>query len=107
MELTALMNSRPTPDIDSQNIVRGDAWNRQKHYVNANAEVVGENWVTVEREIIIENWVADDAWNRQRKLIHGGRMKSVEKIESSLTHGIDSENRFPTDQKSSAKTEWL
>jgi len=65
------MNSQPTPDIDSQNIVRGDAWNRQKHYVNADAEVVGEIWVTLEREIIIENWVTDDAWNRQRKLIHG------------------------------------
>jgi len=70
-ESTASMNSRPTHDIDSQNIVMGDAWNRQKHYVTADAEVVGEIWVTLEREIIIENWVTDDAWNRQRKLIHG------------------------------------
>ena len=73
----------------------GDAWNRHKHYV------------TVEWEIIIENWVLDDAWNRQRKLIHGGRMKSVEKTESSLTHGIAGENRVTTAHKSSAKTEWL
>jgi hypothetical protein len=35
----------------------GDEWNRQKHYVTADAEIDGENWVTVEREIIIENWV--------------------------------------------------
>jgi len=41
------------------------------------------------------------------KLIHGGRMKSVEKTESSLMHGITSENLVTTDQKSSAKTESL
>jgi hypothetical protein len=41
------------------------------------AKIVSESWVTIEREIIIENWATDDAWNRQRKLIHGGRMKSV------------------------------
>jgi hypothetical protein len=42
-------------DIDSQNIVMVDAWNHQKHYVTVDAEVVGEIWVTVERDIIIEN----------------------------------------------------
>jgi len=93
------------PHIDSKNIVMGVVWNRQKHYVIADAEIVGVNWVNVEREIIIENWVTDDAWNRHRKIIHGGRMKSVEKTESSLTHGIAGENRVSTDQKSSAKTE--
>jgi hypothetical protein len=31
------------------------------------------------------------------KNIHGGRMKSVEKTESSLTHGIADENRVTTD----------
>jgi hypothetical protein len=59
----------------------GDARNHQKHDVTTDAEIVGENWVTVEKEIIIENWVLDDAWNRQRKLIHGRRMKSIEKTE--------------------------
>jgi hypothetical protein len=87
------MNSWPTPNIDSQNIVRDDAWNHQKHYVIVDAEVVGKNWVIVEREIIIENWVTDDAWNRKRKLIHGGRMKLLEKTESLLMHGIAGENR--------------
>jgi hypothetical protein len=58
------MNSWPTPDIDFQNIVMGNAWNRQKQYVTADAEIVCENWVIVEQEIIIENWVTDDAWNR-------------------------------------------
>jgi hypothetical protein len=43
------------PDIDSQNIVTGDVWNHQKHYVTADAEIVGENKVTIEQEIIIEN----------------------------------------------------
>jgi hypothetical protein len=33
----------------------GDARNRQKHDVTTDAEIVGENWVTVEKEIIIEN----------------------------------------------------
>jgi hypothetical protein len=47
------MNSHPTPDIDSQNIVTGDIWNRPKHYVTADAEIVGENKVTIEQEIII------------------------------------------------------
>jgi len=51
--------------------------------------------------------VTDDAWNRQRKQIHSWRMKSAEKTESFLMHGIISENYVSADQKSSAKTEWL
>jgi hypothetical protein len=43
MKLTASMNSRPMHDIDSQNIVMGDARNRQKHDVTTDAEIVGEN----------------------------------------------------------------
>jgi len=100
------MNSRPTHDIASQNIVIVDTWNRQKHYVIPNVEIVGENWVTIEREIIIENWVTNDAWNQQRKLIHDGRMKSVEKTESSMTHAIAGENPVSTHQKSSATTDF-
>jgi hypothetical protein len=41
--------------------------------------------------MIFENWVATDWWNRQRTLIHDWRMKSIDKRESSLTHGIASE----------------
>jgi hypothetical protein len=77
-----------------------DEWNCQKRFFTADAEIVSKNWVnwvTVEWEIIIENWVANDAWNRQRKLIHGGRMKSVEKTQSSLRHEIAGENPVNTE----------
>jgi hypothetical protein len=60
--------ARPTQQIDSKN-----------------------RFMTIEREIIVENWVAADWWNRQRTLIHDWRMKSTEKIESSLTLGFASE----------------
>jgi hypothetical protein len=62
------MNSRPTHDINSQNIVMGDVWNHQKHYVIADAEIVGENWVIVELEIVTEYWVKATVWKRQRQL---------------------------------------
>jgi hypothetical protein len=119
MEWTAKTNSRWTHEISWENRVIVDTWNhwwKPRHYwpeiisenrVTVDLEIIGENLVIVEREIIIENWVTHDAWNRQRKLIHGGHMKSVEKIELSLTHGIAGENRVTADQKSSAKTEWL
>ena len=54
MESTALMNSRSTRDINSQNIVMGDAWKRQKHYVTADTEIVGKNRVHVDLEIVNE-----------------------------------------------------
>jgi hypothetical protein len=83
----------------SKNRFMFDAWNRQTHYASADPWIVSENWVTVEREIIFENWVKADGCNRQRILIHGWRMISKEKTESSLTHGIVSENCVPTDKK--------
>jgi len=67
-------------------------WNCHTHYTNGDLEIVTENWVTIEREIILENWVAADWWNRHRPLIHDWCMKSIEKKESSLTHGIASES---------------
>ena len=70
MESTMSRNSRAMHKIDIKNRFIGDAWNRQKHYVTVDQEIVSENWVTVEREIIIENWATDDGWNRQRKLIN-------------------------------------
>jgi hypothetical protein len=91
----------------SKNRFMFDAWNRQTHYASVDPSIVSENWVTVEREIIFENWVKADGWNRQRILIHGWRMISKEKTESSLTHGIVSENCVTTDKKSSAKKELL
>jgi hypothetical protein len=53
------------------------------------------------------NWFTTDGWNRQHILIHGWQTKSKEKRESSLTHGIGSENCVTTNQKSSAKTKSL
>jgi len=81
----------PTHQIDSKNRLMATTWNCHTHSANANPEIVNENWVTVEREIIFDNWLAADWWNRQRTLIHVWRMKSIEKIESSLMHGIASE----------------
>jgi len=104
MDSTASTNSRATHKTDSKNRFMLDAWNRQTHYASAYPEIVSENWVTVGREIIFENWVKGDGWNRQRILIHGWRMKSIEKTESSLTHGIFSENCVTADQKSTANT---
>jgi hypothetical protein len=81
----------PTHQIDSKNRLMATTWNRHTHSANYDPEIVTENWVPVEREIIFENWVAADWWNRQRTLIHDWRMKSIEKIKSSLMLGITSE----------------
>jgi hypothetical protein len=107
IESTANTNSRLTNEINRENRVIVDAWNRQGKLRHYRQEIVNENWVTVKREIIFENWVKGDGWNRQRILIHGWRMKSIEKTESSLMHGIVSENCVTTDKKSSTKTELL
>jgi len=100
MESTA----RPTYQIDTKNRSMANAWNCQTHSPNANPEIVRKNWVTVEREMIFENWGTADGWNRQRILIHDWSMKSIEKTESSLMHGIVCENCVTTDRKSSTKT---
>jgi hypothetical protein len=107
MESTTSKNSRETHKTDRKNRFMFDSWNRQTHYASADPWILSENWVTVQREIIFENWVKADGWNRQHILIHCWRMQSIEKTESSLTYGIVSENSVTTDQKSSAKTEWL
>jgi hypothetical protein len=52
MELTALMNSRPTHQIDSKNRVMVDLWNCKKRYVTADPQIDGENRVTVDLEIV-------------------------------------------------------
>jgi hypothetical protein len=82
--------SRPRHQIDSKNRLMIQ-YGIITHSTNADPEIVTEKWVTVEREIIFENWVAAGWWNRQRTLIHDWRMKSIQKTESSLTHGIASE----------------
>jgi len=81
----------PRHQIDRKNRSMANTWNCETQSPNAHQEIVTENWVTVEREIIFENWVAADWWNRHRTLIHDWRMKSIQKTESSLTHGIASE----------------
>ena len=79
MESTANTNSRLTKEINRKNKVIVDAWNRLWKLRHYRPEIVSKNRVTA------------DWWNRQRPLIHDWRMKSIEKTESSLTHGIASE----------------
>jgi hypothetical protein len=50
MESTASMNSRPTHQIDSKNIVMTDAWHCQKRYDTADPSSAGQNRVTVDLE---------------------------------------------------------
>jgi hypothetical protein len=54
MESTASKNSRARRETSSKNKFLFDAWNRQTLYASADPEIVGENWVTVEREIMFE-----------------------------------------------------
>jgi hypothetical protein len=89
-------NSQTGPNADPENV--------SENWVTIEQEIIFENWVTIEREIIFENWVASDGWNWQRILIHDSQMKSIEKTESSLTHGIVYENCVTNNKKSSAKT---
>ena len=95
-------------DICMKFIAKIDSWLThgivKNTMTNTDSEIVNHNSVTVEREINFENWVTADRWNQQRILIHDSQLKSIEKKESSLTHGIVSENCVTTDQKSSAKT---
>jgi len=100
MESTA----RLMHQIDTKNRFMANAWNCQTHSPNVDPQIVSENWVTAEREIIFEIWVTADGWNQQRILIPVWSMTSIEKTESSLMHGIVSENYISTNQKSSAKT---
>jgi hypothetical protein len=60
--------------------------------ITIDPEIFSETWVNVDLEIIIENWVTAYVWNRQQKLIHHWLLKSLAKTDSSLTHGIISEN---------------
>jgi hypothetical protein len=43
MESTASKNSRPTREIDRENIFMFDAWNRQTQYASADPEIGSEN----------------------------------------------------------------
>jgi hypothetical protein len=48
------MNSRPTLEFHSKNIVMADEWNCQKRYVSVDPQIISENRVTVDLEIVNE-----------------------------------------------------
>jgi len=63
-----------------------------ENYITTDLELCNKNCVFEDLEIITENRVTVVVWKQQQKLVHGWRMKSIGKTESSLTHGIVSEN---------------
>jgi hypothetical protein len=67
MDSTALVNSRPTHQMDSKNRVMADTWNCKKCSVSAHPKIVSENRVPVDLEIVTENLVTTDVWNRQHQ----------------------------------------
>jgi len=103
MELTPNTNSRLTNEINRENRVIVDAWNRLWKLRHYRPEIVSENIVARDLEITTEIWVTTNAWNRQHDL----RIKSKPKIDSWLTHGIVNHTLPMLIQKSSAKTKSL
>jgi hypothetical protein len=88
MESTANTNSRLIDEINRENRVIVDAWNRQWKLRPYRPEIVSKNRVTVDLEIATEVWVTADVWSRQRQRMHERRIKPIGKIDSCLTHGI-------------------
>ena len=88
MESTANSNSRLMDEINRENRVIVDAWNRQWKLRPYRPEIVSKNRVTVDLEIATEVWVTADVWSRQRQRMHERRIKPIGKIDSCLTHGI-------------------
>jgi len=88
MESTANTNSRLTDEINRENRVIVDAWNRQWKLRHYRPKIVSENRVNVDLEIATEIWVRADLWSRQRQRIHERRIKPIAKIDSCLRHGI-------------------
>jgi len=46
---------RPTQQINRKNRFMANNWKCETHSANADLEIVTENWVTIQREIILEN----------------------------------------------------
>jgi hypothetical protein len=67
MEWTANTNSQLTDEINRENRVIVDAWNRQRKLRPYRPEIVSENRVTVDLEIATEICVTPDVWSRQRQ----------------------------------------
>jgi hypothetical protein len=88
MESTANTNSRLTDEINRENRVIVDEWNRHCKMRHYRPEIVSENRVTVDLEIVIEVCVTADVWSRQRQRTHERRIKPIAKIDSCVTHGI-------------------
>jgi hypothetical protein len=70
MESTAHTNSRLTNEINWENRVIVDAWNRQWTLRRNRSEIVSENRVTGDLEMATEVWVTADVSSRQPQRIH-------------------------------------
>jgi len=88
MESTTHTNSRLTTEINRENRVIIDAWNRQWKLCHNWPEIISEKRVTVDLEIATEVRVTADLWSQQRQRIHERRIKPIAKIDSCLPHGI-------------------
>jgi hypothetical protein len=64
MESTAHTNSLLTYEINRENRVIVDAWNRHCKLRPYRPEIVSENRVTIDLEIANEIWVKTDVWSR-------------------------------------------
>ena len=107
MESTANTNSRMTDEINRENRVIVDAWNRHWKLRHYRPEIVSENRVTVDLEIETEIRVTIDVWSRQCQRSHELRIKPIAKTDSCLTHGIVKHTMPVLMHKSSPKTESL
>jgi hypothetical protein len=107
MESTARTNSRLTNEINKENRVIVNAWNRHWKLRHYRPEILSENRVTVDLEIATEAWVTTDVWSRQRQRIHERRIKPIAKIDSCLMPGIVKHTMPVLIHKSSAKTKSL
>jgi len=107
MKSTAHTNSRLTNEINRENRVIVDAWNRQWKLCHNQPEIISEKRVTVDLEIATKVRLTADVWSRQLQRIHERRIKPIAKIDSCLTHGIVKHTMLVLIHKSSAKTESL
>jgi len=67
MESTANTNSRLMEEINRENRVIVDTWNRHCKLRHYRSEIVSENRVTGDLEIATEVCVTADVWSRQRQ----------------------------------------
>jgi len=107
IESTANTNSRLTNEINRENRVIVDAWNRHYKLRHYRPEIISENRVTGDLEISTEVWVTADVWSWERQRTHERHIKPIAKIDSCVTHGIVKHTMLILIHKSSSKTELL